>query len=148
GEAKEDSKRRRSKLDHIIQQHSKSSSEGSSIIPEVPDEPNVNSCSSSSSLSGSDDESMVDVLIHQEGLIVQRTPLVDTVISMQRISDLEKKIEAIPKRAWTEKDHKRIDEMVQMIDNLLLKRRFKRSLECYVGGRTIETDYRLRMRTI
>ncbi|GKA41466.1 hypothetical protein Tco_0734059 [Tanacetum coccineum] len=43
GEAVEASKRRRSLLDHKIQQLSKGSSEGSGIIPEVPDEPKDNS---------------------------------------------------------------------------------------------------------
>ncbi|GKA09348.1 hypothetical protein Tco_0688679 [Tanacetum coccineum] len=97
----EASKRRRSKLDYIIQQPSKGSSEGSGIIPEVPDEPKDNSGSSRSSLSGSDDEiqSMMDVPIHQEDLAIQRTPLVDNVISMQRLPELEKKVEAMPKRA-------------------------------------------------
>ncbi|GKA16183.1 zinc finger BED domain-containing protein RICESLEEPER 2 [Tanacetum coccineum] len=56
GEAMEASKRRRSMLDYIIQQLSKCLSEGSGIIPEVPDESKDNSGSSSSSLSGSDDE--------------------------------------------------------------------------------------------
>ncbi|GKB97048.1 hypothetical protein Tco_0983185 [Tanacetum coccineum] len=83
-------------------------------------------------------QSMVDVPIHQEDPTVQRTPLVDTVISV-----LEKKVEAMPKRAWTKKDQKWTDEMVKMIDNLLLERRFKKSLECFVGGRTVEIDYRL-----
>ncbi|GKB14623.1 hypothetical protein Tco_0848546 [Tanacetum coccineum] len=117
---------------------------------------------------------MMDVPIHQEDPVIQRTPLVDSVISMvtekstqtpppqttqaqvtdlsesdssskfeQKNSELEKTIEVMPMRAWTKKDQKRTDEMVQVIDNLLLKRQFKRSLECYVGGRTIETDYRL-----
>ncbi|GKD76931.1 hypothetical protein Tco_1339552 [Tanacetum coccineum] len=85
---------------------------------------------------------MVDVPIHQEDHVVQRNPLIDTVISMvtekstptppppttqaqvtnvsesdssskfeQRILKLEKKVEAMPKRAWTEKDHKWINEM-------------------------------------
>ncbi|GKD23916.1 hypothetical protein Tco_1225619 [Tanacetum coccineum] len=138
GEAMEASKRRRCKLVYRIQKHSKGSSEGSGIILEVPDEPKDNSGSSSSSLSRSDDESMVDVPIHQEDPAVQRTPLVDTVISV-----LEKKVEAMPKRAWTKKDQKWTDEMVKMIDNLLLERRFKKSLECFVGGRTVEIDYRL-----
>ncbi|GKF71469.1 hypothetical protein Tco_0207583 [Tanacetum coccineum] len=119
-------------------------------IVEVPDEPNDNSGSSRSSLYGSDNESMVDVPIHQEEHVVQRTPLVDTIISMvtekstptpppptiqaqvtnisesdssskfeQIILEFEKKVEATPKRAWTEKDQKWTDEM---IDNLLLKR--------------------------
>ncbi|GJZ73701.1 hypothetical protein Tco_0637847, partial [Tanacetum coccineum] len=50
---------------------------------------------------------------------------------------------AMPKRAWTEKDQEQTDELLKMIDNLLLERRIMRSLECYVGGRTNETDYRL-----
>ncbi|GJQ93602.1 hypothetical protein Tco_0004741 [Tanacetum coccineum] len=58
----------------------------------------------------------------------------------QRISELGKKVEAMSKRAWIEKDQKWNDEMVQMIDNLLLKRWFMRSLEWYVDGRIIETD--------
>ncbi|GJZ30956.1 hypothetical protein Tco_0576003 [Tanacetum coccineum] len=93
-------------------------------------------------------QSMVDVPIHQEDPAVQRTPLVDTVISMvtemitstptppttqaqvtnvpesnsslkfeQRHLELEKKVEAMLKRAWTKKDQKWTDEMVQMIDN-------------------------------
>nr|GEX27208.1 retrovirus-related Pol polyprotein from transposon TNT 1-94 [Tanacetum cinerariifolium] len=49
--------------------------EGSGIIPEVPDKSKDNSGSLSSSLSGSDDESMMDVPIHE-------TSLVDNVISM------------------------------------------------------------------
>ena len=52
----EASKRRRSMLVYRIQQLPKGSSEGSCIIPEVPDEPKDNIGSSSSSLSGSDDE--------------------------------------------------------------------------------------------
>nr|GEW16559.1 hypothetical protein [Tanacetum cinerariifolium] len=56
GEAMEDSKRRRSKLDYKIQQHSKGSSEGSGIILKVLDEPKDNSDSLSSSLSASDNE--------------------------------------------------------------------------------------------
>nr|GEV97047.1 hypothetical protein [Tanacetum cinerariifolium] len=60
GEAVEASKRRRSLLDHKIQLLSKGSSEGSGIIP----------------------ESMVDVPIHQEDPTVQKTPLIDTIISM------------------------------------------------------------------
>ncbi|GJW77395.1 hypothetical protein Tco_0139077 [Tanacetum coccineum] len=164
--------RRRSKLGYIIQQHSTGSSEGSGIIPEVPNEPKDNFGSSSNSLSGSDDEVQdvssdeknkadenkadAEVAEKQAGdeqldHVVQRTSLVDTVISMvtekstptppptttqaqvtnvsesnsssnfeQRISELEKKTEAMPKRAWTEKDQKQTDEMVQMIDNLLL----------------------------
>ncbi|GJS02514.1 hypothetical protein Tco_0319022 [Tanacetum coccineum] len=60
--AKEASKRRKSMLDYRIQQLSKGSSEGSGIIPEI--------------------QSMVDVPIHQEDPAVQRTLLIDTVISM------------------------------------------------------------------
>ncbi|GJZ66456.1 hypothetical protein Tco_0623152 [Tanacetum coccineum] len=152
------SKRRRSNLVYIMQQHSKGLSEGSSIIPEVLDEPKDNSGSSSNSLSGSDDEvqdvssdeenkadenkvnaevSSMDVPIHQEDPVVQRTPLFNIAISMvtekttskptpltiqaqvtnvsksvsslkfeQRPTELEKKVETMPKRAWTEKDQK------------------------------------------
>ncbi|GJX05619.1 hypothetical protein Tco_0191535 [Tanacetum coccineum] len=137
-------------LDYRIQQLSKGSSEGYGIIPQVPDEPKNNFGSSSNSLSRSDDEvqdvssdeenkddaeAMMDVPIHQEDPTVQRTPLIDTVISMvtekkastptppttqayvtnvsesdssskfeQRLLELEKKVEAMPKRAWTKKD--------------------------------------------
>ncbi|GKB68392.1 hypothetical protein Tco_0929804 [Tanacetum coccineum] len=66
----------------------------------------------------------------------------------QRLLELEKKDKAMPKRAWIKKDQKRTDEMVQMIDNLLLERWFKRSLKCFVSGRTVETNYRLLMRTV
>nr|GEV89666.1 hypothetical protein [Tanacetum cinerariifolium] len=54
----------------------------------------------------------------------------------------------MPKRAWTEKDHQWTAEMLKLINNMLLERRIMRILECDVGGRTNETDYRLRMRTI
>ncbi|GJY28401.1 hypothetical protein Tco_0404168 [Tanacetum coccineum] len=56
GAALEAFKRRRSKLVYKIQQHSKGSSEGYGIIPEVPNELKGHFSSSSSSLSGSDDE--------------------------------------------------------------------------------------------
>ncbi|GJZ76997.1 retrovirus-related pol polyprotein from transposon TNT 1-94 [Tanacetum coccineum] len=86
-------KRRRSLLDHKIQQLSKGSSEGSGIIPEVPDEPKDNSevaekqagnVQTSLTLSSAklEIQSMVDVPIHQEDLVVQRTPLIDTITSM------------------------------------------------------------------
>ncbi|GJY31972.1 hypothetical protein Tco_0415467 [Tanacetum coccineum] len=134
GEAMEASqRRRRSILDYIIQQLSKGSSEGSGIIPEVLDEPKDNSGSSSSSFSGSDDEvqdvsndeenkgdenkSMMDVPIHQEDPTVQRTPLIDTF--EQRLSELEKKVESMPKRAWTKKDQKRNDEMIDIMDPVM-----------------------------
>ncbi|GJX63611.1 hypothetical protein Tco_0296511 [Tanacetum coccineum] len=85
---------------------------------------------------------MVDVPIHRENLAIQRTSLIDIVISMvtekttstptppttqaqvtnvsksdsslkfeQRLLELEKKVEAMPKRAWTKKDQKQTDEM-------------------------------------
>ncbi|GKD71495.1 hypothetical protein Tco_1325585, partial [Tanacetum coccineum] len=82
----------RSLLDHKIQELSKGSSEGSGIIPEVLDEPKYNSVvekqarnvQTSLTLSSAklEIQSMVDVLIHQEDLAVQTTPLIDTVISM------------------------------------------------------------------
>ncbi|GJT31741.1 retrovirus-related pol polyprotein from transposon TNT 1-94 [Tanacetum coccineum] len=50
-----------------------------------------------------------------------------------------KKVEAILKSAWTEKDQ---------IDNLLKERRLMRSLERFVGGRPYGGDLRLLQRTI
>ncbi|GKB99271.1 hypothetical protein Tco_0985408 [Tanacetum coccineum] len=44
----------------------------------------------------------------------------------QRLSLLGKKVEAMPKSAWTENDQ---------IDNFLKERRLMRSLEMFVGGR-------------
>ncbi|GJW33884.1 hypothetical protein Tco_0053916 [Tanacetum coccineum] len=70
------------------------SSEGSGTTPEVPDEPKDNSAvvaekqagyvQTNLTLSSAELEiqSMVDVPIHQEDLVVQRTPLIDPVISM------------------------------------------------------------------
>ncbi|GJT98617.1 hypothetical protein Tco_1094135 [Tanacetum coccineum] len=55
---------------------------------------------------------------------------------------------AMPERAWTDKDQTQTNEMVKMIDNLLLERRIMRSLKCYVGKRTNETNYRIHMRTV
>nr|GEZ97734.1 hypothetical protein [Tanacetum cinerariifolium] len=52
------------------------------------------------------------------------------------------------KRAWTEKDQKRIASMLDKIDQTLLTRSIIRSLECFVGGRRIEMDYRLLTTTI
>ncbi|GJU18350.1 hypothetical protein Tco_1146316 [Tanacetum coccineum] len=102
---------------------------------------------------------MVDVSIHQEDTAVQRTPLIDIVISMvtekttstptppTTQAQVTNKVEAMPKRGWTEKDQQRTDEMLKMIDNLLLERQIMRSLESLVGGRNIETDKRLLPRT-
>ncbi|GJZ42335.1 hypothetical protein Tco_0589221, partial [Tanacetum coccineum] len=71
-------------LDHKIQQLSKSSSEGPGITPEVPDEPKdfCSSCRETRKFMMSPMSPMVDVPIHQEDLAVQRTPLIDPVISM------------------------------------------------------------------
>nr|GEZ58398.1 uncharacterized mitochondrial protein AtMg00810-like [Tanacetum cinerariifolium] len=57
----------------------------------------------------------------------------------QRLSLLGKKVEAMPKSAWTAKDQ---------IDNFLKERRLMRSLEKFVGGRLYEGDFRLLQRTI
>ncbi|GJU89199.1 hypothetical protein Tco_1301622 [Tanacetum coccineum] len=74
GEAVEASKRRRSLLDHKIQQLSKGSTEGSGIILEVLDEPKDNSEKQSGNVQTSltlssaklEIQSVVDVPIHQE----------------------------------------------------------------------------------
>ncbi|GKB42068.1 hypothetical protein Tco_0887010 [Tanacetum coccineum] len=105
-------------------------------------------------------QSMVDFSIHQEDTAVQRTPLIDIVISMvtekttstptppTTQAQVTNKVEAMPKRAWTEKDQQRTDEMLKMIDNLLMERQIMRSLESLVGGRNIKTDKRLLPRTV
>ncbi|GKA96410.1 hypothetical protein Tco_0818505, partial [Tanacetum coccineum] len=84
----------RSLLGHKIQQLSKGSSEGSGITPEVPDDPKDNSAVVAEKQAGYvltnltlssaelEIQSMMDVSIHQEDLDVQRTPLIDLVISM------------------------------------------------------------------
>ncbi|GJU40376.1 hypothetical protein Tco_1193333 [Tanacetum coccineum] len=69
-EAMETSKKRRNMLGYRIQQLSKGSSEGSGIILEVLDELKDNSGSSSSSLSGSDDE-VQDVSSDEENKAVK-----------------------------------------------------------------------------
>nr|GEV08688.1 retrovirus-related Pol polyprotein from transposon TNT 1-94 [Tanacetum cinerariifolium] len=58
---------------------------------------------------------------------------------VEELSLLGKKVEAIPKSAWTEKDQ---------IDNFLKERRLMRSLEKFVGGRLYEGDLRLLQKTI
>ncbi|GJZ26099.1 hypothetical protein Tco_0570352 [Tanacetum coccineum] len=54
----------------------------------------------------------------------------------------------MPKRKWTDKDQHRTDIMVKKIDNQLLERLIMRSLEGLVGGRNVETDYRLLQQTV
>nr|GEX05984.1 hypothetical protein [Tanacetum cinerariifolium] len=78
-EAVEASKRRRSLLDHKIQQLSKGSSEGFEVADKQAG--NVQT-SLTLSFAKLEIQSMVDVPIHQEDPAVQRTPLIDTVISM------------------------------------------------------------------
>ncbi|GJR29468.1 hypothetical protein Tco_1105700 [Tanacetum coccineum] len=93
-----------------IQQLSKGSSEGSGIIPEVPDEPKDNSGSSSSSLSCSDNEvqdSMVDVHIHLEDPAVQRTPCIDPAILM-----VTEKISSMPTPPTTQAQVTNVSESV------------------------------------
>ncbi|GJR94732.1 putative mitochondrial protein [Tanacetum coccineum] len=136
GEAMEASKRRRSILDYKIQQLSIGSSEGSGTIPEVLIEPKDNSGSSSSSLSGSNDEeenkakeNKADAKVAEKQAgneqpttsiptppttQAQVTNVSESDLSLkfeQRLSKLEKKVEVMPKRAWTKKDHKQTDEM-------------------------------------
>ncbi|GJS51885.1 hypothetical protein Tco_0625247 [Tanacetum coccineum] len=51
-------------------------------------------------------------------------------------------------REWTKKDKRHTSIMVNKIDDLLLKRRIRRSLELLVGGRKTEMDKRLLQRTV
>nr|GEY94945.1 hypothetical protein [Tanacetum cinerariifolium] len=57
----------------------------------------------------------------------------------QILSLLGKKVEAIPKSAWTEKDQ---------IGNFLKEIRLMRNLEKFVGGRLYEVDFRMLQQTI
>nr|GEZ14467.1 Gag-Pol polyprotein [Tanacetum cinerariifolium] len=57
----------------------------------------------------------------------------------QRLSLHGKKVEALPKSAWTEKYH---------IGNLLKERRLLRSLGKFLGGRLYEGDFRMLQQTI
>ncbi|GJU95671.1 GPCR kinase [Tanacetum coccineum] len=116
GEAMEASKRRRSMLSYRIQQLSKDLSEGSGIILKVPDEPKDNSGCSSNSLFGSDNE-VQDVSSDEENKANENKADVEVVKKQarneqpQRLSKLEKKVEAMPKRDWTKKYQKWTDEM-------------------------------------
>ncbi|GKC25176.1 retrovirus-related pol polyprotein from transposon TNT 1-94, partial [Tanacetum coccineum] len=118
GEAMKASKRRRIMPGYRIQQLSKGSSERSGIILKVPDEPKDNSGSSSSSLFGSDDE-VQDISSDEENKSDEDKADTDVVekqagneqLFEQRLLKLEKKVEAMPKRAWTKKDQKWTDEM-------------------------------------
>ncbi|GJX53428.1 hypothetical protein Tco_0281797 [Tanacetum coccineum] len=53
----------------------------------------------------------------------------------------------MPKRDWTDKDKKRTTSMLEKTEKTLLIRPIMRSVECYVGGRSIETNYRLPTQT-
>ncbi|GJZ52508.1 retrotransposon protein, putative, ty1-copia subclass [Tanacetum coccineum] len=134
GGAMEASKRRRSMIDYNIQQLSKCLSEGSGIILEVLNEPKDNSGSSSISLSEFNDE-VQDVYTDEEKNLTQKqtsTPTPPTTQAQvtnvfesdssskfeQRLLELKKKVEAMPKRAWTKKYQKRTDEMEDKRDGL------------------------------
>nr|GEV53604.1 retrovirus-related Pol polyprotein from transposon TNT 1-94 [Tanacetum cinerariifolium] len=54
----------------------------------------------------------------------------------------------VDQAALDEFEKKKTDEMLKLIYDMLLERQIMRSLECYVGGRMNETNYRLRMRII
>ncbi|GJU99966.1 hypothetical protein Tco_1329237 [Tanacetum coccineum] len=99
---------------------------------------------------------MVDVPIHQEGPHVQRTLLVDIAISMAIEKSTptppppttQAQVTNISESDSTSNFKEKTNELLKFFDNLLLERWIMRSLECYVGGRLNETDYRLKMRTI
>ncbi|GJU48879.1 hypothetical protein Tco_1218434 [Tanacetum coccineum] len=50
-------------------------------------------------------------------------------------------------RFWTEKDVTRSKEFITAIERRLKTRRIYRNLECFVGGRVRDIDYRLLQRT-
>ncbi|GJX14595.1 hypothetical protein Tco_0206353 [Tanacetum coccineum] len=50
-------------------------------------------------------------------------------------------------RFWTEKDVTRSKEFIAAIERRLKTRRIYRNLECFVGGRVHDIDYRLLQRT-
>ncbi|GJU57185.1 hypothetical protein Tco_1234951 [Tanacetum coccineum] len=51
--------------------------------------------------------------------------------------------DGMPRRAWIDKDQERTTSVLEKIEKTLLTRRIIRSIECYVGGKNIETDYKL-----
>ncbi|GJW65156.1 hypothetical protein Tco_0117040 [Tanacetum coccineum] len=55
--------------------------------------------------------------------------------------------QGMPNQAWSVKDQKRTTSMLKKIDKTLLERRIMQSRESFAGGRRVETDYRLLMRT-
>ncbi|GKF84010.1 hypothetical protein Tco_0248908, partial [Tanacetum coccineum] len=73
----------------------------------------------------------INVPIHQEDLAVQRTPLIDPVISM-----VTEKTTSTP----TPPNH---TSSCSNVFNLLLERHFKRSLEVLVGARKIVMDCKI-----
>ncbi|GJU94450.1 hypothetical protein Tco_1319206 [Tanacetum coccineum] len=74
-------------------------------------------------------------------------PVHDILNSMLHNFELGYNNASMPKRAWTEKDQNRTVSMLKKIDAILMERWIMRSLECFVSGRRIETDYRLLTRT-
>ncbi|GJZ03927.1 hypothetical protein Tco_0537202 [Tanacetum coccineum] len=70
----------------------------------------------------------------------------DILNSMLHNFELSYNNSKMPTRAWSEKDKKRTSSMLKKIEEALLERRIMRSLECFIGGRHVETDYRLLMR--
>ncbi|GJX86682.1 hypothetical protein Tco_0337456 [Tanacetum coccineum] len=76
--------------------------------------------------------------------------IVDLMIALHMFTqsiDIKRRVEDV-QLGVEKKDPKQTDEIVQMIDNLLLEIQIMRSLECFVGRRTVKTDYRLLMRTV
>ncbi|GJW75493.1 retrovirus-related pol polyprotein from transposon TNT 1-94 [Tanacetum coccineum] len=50
-------------------------------------------------------------------------------------------------RFWTQKDVTKSNEFISAIERRLKTRRIYQNLECFVGGRVLDTDYRLLQRT-
>ncbi|GJR22993.1 hypothetical protein Tco_0971520 [Tanacetum coccineum] len=54
--------------------------------------------------------------------------------------------EGLKDREWTKKDKERTESMLNKIEKMLKERRRMRRIECFIGGRRNETDYRLLVR--
>ncbi|GKD16515.1 hypothetical protein Tco_1205673, partial [Tanacetum coccineum] len=71
----------------------------------------------------------------------------DILDSMLHNFDLGYNNPEMPTRARNKKDQRRTSSMLEKINKTLLERQIMRSLECFIGGRKIQMDYRVLMQT-